>query len=161
MKNTEFRELIRDIVTTREFRAMREYRHHIKGSVYDHSVKVAYLCYLHYKRHGGPGELRELVRGALLHDFYLYDWHDRLPGHRLHLFTHPQEALRNAKRHYPDLTPRETDMIRNHMFPITPHTLPRTAAGWLICFYDKVAALSDYFGEDKWSRRHPRPEKTH
>lgn len=153
MKNTEFYELIRDIVSTEEFQGMKHYRHHIKGSVYDHSIKVAYFCYLHGKRYGREEEIPTLVRGALLHDFYLYDWHDWLPGHRLHLFTHPKYALRNALEKYPDLDRRERDMIRNHMFPITPWSLPRTKAGWLICFYDKLAALSDYLGENKWEKR--------
>ncbi len=152
MKNTEFYGLIRDIVSTKEFRGMKRYRHHIKGSVYDHSIKVAYFCYKHHQRFGTDIDLRELVRGALLHDFYLYDWHDWIPGHRLHLFTHPRLALRNALEKYPDLTERERDMIRNHMFPVTPWLLPRTRAGWLICLYDKVAALSDYFGENKWEK---------
>lgn len=148
----EFCALVRDIVCTKEFAAMKGYRHHIKGSVYDHSIKVAYLCYKHYKRFGADIELRELLRGALLHDYYLYDWHDWSPGHRLHLFTHPKYALKNALAHYPDLTRSERDMICNHMFPITPHRLPRTKAGWLICLYDKVAAVSDYLGENKWKK---------
>ena len=46
----------------------------------------------------------------------------------------------------------EQDMILRHMFPLIPIP-PKTAAGWLLCFYDKVAALSDYFGENKWKKR--------
>lgn len=153
MRDEKFCALIREIVSTKEFQGMKRYQHHIKGSVFDHSVKVAYLCYKHYRRFGTHIDLKELLRGALLHDFYLYDWHDWVPGHRLHLFTHPKFALQNALKKYPDLTRREQDMIRNHMFPVTPWTLPRTKAGWIICFYDKVAALSDYFGEDKWKKR--------
>lgn len=149
----EFYALARDIVTTKEFAGMRNYQHHVKGSVYGHSLKVAYLCYRHCKHFGTDLDLREVVRGALLHDFYLYDWHDWLPEHRLHLFTHPQCALKNALKHYPDLTVRERDMIRNHMFPIIPFSLPRTKAGWLICLYDKVAAISDYLGENTWKKR--------
>ncbi len=153
MRDERFCALIREIVSTKEFQGMKQYRHHIKGSVFDHSVKVAYLCYQHHQRFGTDIDPKELLRGALLHDFYLYDWHDWAPGHRLHLFTHPGAALQNALEKYPDLTKREQDMIRNHMFPVTPWTLPRTKAGWIICFYDKVAALSDYFGENKWEKR--------
>lgn len=152
MIEKEFIRMIRDIIRTKEFRGMKQYRHHVKGSVYDHSIKVAYLCYRHHKRFGTKTDLRELVRGALLHDFYLYDWHEMLPGRRLHLFTHPRCSLANALHHYPDLTRREQDMIRRHMFPVTL-TPPRTGAGWLICFYDKVAACSDYFGKNKWKAR--------
>ena len=52
---------------------------------------------------------RELVRGALLHDYFLYDWHTRKSAKglkELHGFSHPETALRNAGRDY-RLTPCE------------------------------------------------------
>jgi len=151
MKNKEFYDLVRDIVKNPAFRQMRKYQHHIRSNVYDHSLKVAYFCYCHHKRFGGRISLSEFVRGALLHDYYLYDWHDDWPKHCRHLFTHSKQALQNALRDHPALTYTQQDMIRSHMFPITPHTVPKTAAGWWICFYDKIAAISDYFGANKWT----------
>ena len=145
MKNREFYKMIREIVRSEEFRAMKSYRHHIKSNIFDHSVKVAYLCYRHHKRFHPKIPLRELVRGALLHDYYLYDWHDKRPSYRfVHGFVHPKKAFQNALSHYPDLTRAERDMIRRHMFPLTVIP-PTTQAGWLICFYDKIAAISDYW----------------
>lgn len=149
MIRKEFFVIIRDIVRSDEYCGMKNCKHHIKGSVYDHSVKVAYLCYQHHKRFGTKIGLEEFVRGALLHDYYLYDWHEKSPSHRFHGFTHPRCALNNALAKYPDLTETEQDMILRHMFPLTPIP-PTTKAGWLLCFYDKVAAVSDYFGENKW-----------
>ncbi len=150
MVEKEFYRIIKDIIRTEEYRSMKKCRHHIKGSVYDHSVKVAYLCYKHQKQFGLSIQQNELVRGALLHDYYLYDWHAK--EHRFHGFTHPRCALNNALQHYPGLTETEQDMILRHMFPLTPIP-PATKAGWLLCFYDKVAAVSDYFGENKWKVR--------
>lgn len=149
MKCNEFHHLIRDIVTTEEFAQTQNYKHHVKSNVYGHSIKVAYLCYLHHRRFGTKIDVNEFVRGALLHDYYLYDWHDRDPSHKHHGITHPQRALVNALKRYPDLTRNEIDMIRHHMFPLTI-TPPKTRAGWLICFYDKVAAISDYCGKNHW-----------
>ena len=153
MIDREFYQLIRDVIKTEEFVGMKGCKHHVKGSVYDHSIKVAYLCYKHHKRHRMGIDLCEFVIGALLHDFYLYDWHDRLPAHRMHIFTHQKCSLENALRRYPDLTAAQQDMIGRHMFPLVPLP-PKTKAGWLICYYDKLAALSDYFGENKWKKRH-------
>lgn len=141
--------MIRDVIHSSEYCAMKNYKHHIKGSVFDHSVKVAFLCYKHHKRFGTKINLEEFVRGALLHDYYLYDWHDKSSPHKFHGFTHPRCALNNALEKYPDLTETEQDMILRHMFPLTPIP-PHTKAGWLLCFYDKAAAVSDYFGENKW-----------
>lgn len=150
MIEREFITIIRDITRTEEFRALKTHRHHVKGSVYDHSVKVAYLCYKHHKLFSMRTDLGELVRGALLHDFYLYDRSRGRREHRFHWLRHPMIALRNAEDRYPMLTYRQRDMIRRHMFPLTI-TPPKTAAGWLVCFYDKLAAVSDRFGRDRWA----------
>ena len=151
----EFARLVRDIVRTEEFRRMKGHRHHVKGTVYDHSLKVAYLCYRHHKRFGMKCDLRELVRGALLHDYFLYDLHGGEGSHRLHWFKHPRHALHNAMKKYPTLTAMQQDMIKHHMFPLTIKP-PATAGGWLVCFYDKVAAVSDRFGRDEKSLKKTR-----
>lgn len=145
----EFNELIRDIIETDEFIGMKNYRHHVKGNVYDHSIKVARMCYRHCKRYGTDVDVREVVRGALLHDFYLYDWHDKHPLHRRHGTQHPRRALTNARRLYPDLSETERDIILHHMFPLT-RAFPRSKGGRLVCFYDKIAAISDYCGKNRW-----------
>ena len=146
--DTSFCDLVGSIVGSEEFCRMRQYKHHLHGSTYDHSIKVAYLCYRYYQKHPGKVNLNELIRGALLHDYFLYDRHDksnRVNGLK-HGFTHPKRALENAVNAYPDLTETEQDMIRRHMFPLTPIP-PRTRCGWLLCFYDKVAAVGDYCGK--------------
>lgn len=145
----EFYHLIKDVVSSDEYMGMKNNKHHIKSNVYHHSIKVAYLCYKHHKKFGTKINLQEFVRGALLHDYYLYDWHDRKLEHKFHGFMHPKRALKNALEKYPDLTENEKDMIVRHMFPLTVIP-PKTKAGWIICFYDKVAAISDYFGKNRW-----------
>ena len=141
----EFVPLVRDLLHSEEFRQMKGYTHHVRGNLYDHSLKVAYLCFRHHRRFRMRGDPGELVRGAALHDYYLYNLHGEGTPHRLHWFRHPREALRRALEKYPHLTERQRDMILHHMFPVTP-VPPRTVAGWLVCFYDKVAAVSDRFG---------------
>ncbi|MFQ9151358.1 MAG: HD domain-containing protein [Blautia sp.] len=45
-------------------------------SVYRHSLAVAYFsCYLAEKLHLKV-RTKEMIRGALLHDYFLYDWHE-------------------------------------------------------------------------------------
>lgn len=148
MKHREFYDLISDIIRSDEFRQMKHHRHHVKSNARDHSIKVAFLCYQYHKKFSPDINLREFVRGALLHDYYLYDWHDRTPDTRFHLVAHPHRAWRNVVHHYPDLTRIQRDMILHHMFPLTPIP-PTTKAGWALWFYDKVAAISDYKGRKK------------
>lgn len=144
----EFNELVEEIINSDDFKSMKGYRHHVKSTLYDHSIKVAYLCYKYHKKHKPKFKLKNFVRGALLHDYYLYDWHDRLPENRLHGFTHSKRALKNALLRYPDLSDMEKDMIKNHMFPLTI-TPPRTKAGWLVCYFDKIVAIKEYFQKRK------------
>lgn len=146
MENQEFTFLIEDIICSEEFQNMKSWRHHIRGSVYEHSIKVAYLCYKHHKRFQMAMDIKEFVRGAVLHDYYLYDLHDGKEEHKYHWFKHPKEALKNAMDKYPDLTDIQQEMISRHMFPLTLKP-PKTAAAWAVCFYDKVAAVSDCLGK--------------
>lgn len=143
MSQHEFQELIRETIESDIFLKTKLERHHINSSVYHHSIKVAYLCYRHWKRFRTNIPLKELIRGALLHDFYLYDWNYKNSSPLRHIFTHPRRALQNARRYYPELSPCEEDIILHHMFPVIP-VPPKTHAGWLVCIYDKVAAISDY-----------------
>lgn len=153
MIDREFYILIREIVKSEDFRRLKSYRHHVRKSAFDHSVKVAWLCYRHAKRRGTKTDVPRFVRGALLHDFYLYDRSNKSTAAKHHGIMHPRYALANARKRYPDLAEFEIDMIRRHMFPLTV-TPPKTREGWIICFYDKVAAIGDFFGKNKWKHRH-------
>ena len=150
-----FYELIKDIVQTEDYCKMRQYRHHLHGSTFEHSIKVAYLCYKHHLKHKSKVPLKELIRAALLHDYFLYDHHSRADENSKtglkHIVQHPKRALKNATRAYPDLTSAEQNAIKRHMFPLTPIP-PTTRCGWLVCFYDKVAAMGDYCNKGAWKR---------
>lgn len=102
-----------------------------------YSVKLAEM--LHIKVHQ-----RELIKGALLHDYFLYDWHKPRKGHNIHGFTHPKTALRNAERDF-GLNNLERDIIKKHMFPLTPKP-PASREAWLVCCVDKWCSLREAFG---------------
>lgn len=139
----EFKEIVKDIIITENYKSMKNFIHHKGVSTYKHSIEVAYLCYKHYKKKKRDYSAEELVRAALLHDYYLYDWHHKGEGHRLHGFFHPGKALRNALRDFGPLTKIEMNAIKRHMFPLT--IIPPThKIGWLVCYYDKVATYRDY-----------------
>lgn len=63
------------------YTATRRCIQHGKVSVYAHCVSVAdTACVLAETLHLRVNE-RALIRGALLHDYFLYDWHDKANGH--------------------------------------------------------------------------------
>lgn len=95
-----------------------------------YSIKLAELIGIRYKK-------RELIRGALLHDYFLYDWHSKRKS--LHGFTHPSKALVNAERDF-NLSETERDIIKKHMFPLTPIP-PMCREGWIVCLVDKACSI--------------------
>lgn len=98
----------------------------------------------------GIGKNRsELIMGALLHDYFLYDWHDKNKNCRAHGFTHPSTALKNAAEDF-ELNEIEEDIIKKHMFPLTPIP-PKYMASWIVCIVDKVCSLYETFGKNRYS----------
>lgn len=118
-----------------QFLSTKQYVQHGKTSVYRHSVSVAYLSYRLAKRLHLKVNYRSLLRGALLHDYFLYDWHAPIPERFLHGYYHPGRALNNAKKHF-ELNSLEEDIIKNHMFPMTIW-LPKSKEAVIVSLVDK------------------------
>jgi uncharacterized protein len=82
-----------------------------------------------------------LIRGALLHDYFLYDWHVTDNSHRLHGFFHAKKAWKNAMQDF-DLNEVEQDMIIRHMFPLNPIP-PKYTESWILCCADKLCSSGE------------------
>lgn len=134
-----------DILRSRNFRSTREYLQHGNVTVSRHSINVAKYSLALSQRLHIPCNQRELIRGALLHDYFLYDWHspDYIKPHKLHGFYHPGRALSNASKEY-ELTDREKDIIRKHMWPLTV-VPPVYREGWIVTMADKWCSLMETF----------------
>jgi uncharacterized protein len=129
---------LREILEHPLFLSMSRHRHHGTVSCLAHTLQVAGMTYSLARKRGL--DHISATRGALLHDFYLYDWHTDSPG--LHGFKHPRIALRNARQHF-SLNSIEENIILRHMWPLTL-TPPRYRESLLVCLVDKLAAVTDY-----------------
>lgn len=121
-------------------------------SVLEHCLHVASLSYLLAKRSKKAVDLRALLRGAMLHDFYRYDWHLPHKGHRLHGFRHPAYALKLASERY-SLSPLERRLIKNHMWPLTFWRIPLSKEERILCHADRLSA----FYEHRYAKGKARP----
>ena len=121
----------------------RQHMQHGTTSVYLHSLSVAYLSCLLAERWNLQIDWLSMIRGALLHDYFLYDWHVKDPGHRLHGFHHPAKALKNAQEDFL-LNSNERSIILRHMFPLIPIP-PASAEGWIVCLADKICSSFETF----------------
>jgi len=146
MKNTEqFESFAKEILDSEIFGQNKSYTQHGGISIYEHCHSVARLSF-------SMGELfrvkdkKSLVRSALLHDFFLYDWHVPEKMWSLHGWTHPAAAAENGKKYF-DINEKEYSMIRTHMWPYTLFHIPLHGEGWIICIADKlVSAWETLFG---------------
>lgn len=134
-----------DILSDETFLTQKEYLQHGTVSVYDHVIYVADKSLSYAKKLHLKVDEEALVRGALLHDYYLYDWHIHGAFYRGHIVKHPGEAAERAKQDF-KINKREENMIRRHMFPLTIMP-PRYREGWLISWADKTSAVSETLGK--------------
>ena len=136
--NNEFEKLIIPILENKDFMKVKEKSHHGINR-FEHLLRVSYYSYkitkflrLNYK---------ETTRAALLHDFFVdeTDDHSQIKALR----KHPTYALENAKKYF-DLTEREEDIIKTHMFPVT-FTPPKYLESWIVDIIDDVASVYERY----------------
>ena len=129
----------RDILVTESFQSEVNYIQHGDIDCYEHSLAVTYMCVLLAKKFRLKVDLRSVVRGALLHDYFLYDWHDDEDWHRLHGYHHARTALITACRDFP-MNRTEKQIIFRHMFPLNITRFPNCREAALVCAADKICA---------------------
>ena len=139
----KFNEFMSDIKTNADFLSMNEYFQHGDTTCLTHSIAVAYYSFAFIKKFRICCDERSLVRGALLHDYFLYDWHVAQDGNNWHGFTHPKKALFNASKEF-ELNQIEADIIKRHMFPLTP-SLPKYKESAIVCLIDKFCSIFEIF----------------
>lgn len=123
-------------------RRMKNYIQHGSVTTYDHCRSVARVSYwLNSRLHLGSDK-KALVAGAILHDFYLYDWHTQSAKNCLHGFTHPVKACDNAVHHF-HINEKEQNIIRSHMWPLTLVHPPMCREAVIVCIADKYCSLSE------------------
>lgn len=136
-----------DIIHSENFRKTKRHIQHGNMTVNDHCLSVARYSLILDKKLGLHCNRRDLIRGSLLHDYFLYDWHDKgyvAERGRLHGFTHPKTALRNADKEY-ELTDIQRDIIKKHMWPLSV-VPPRCREAWVVTGADKYCSLMETLG---------------
>lgn len=142
-----FTNVAEEIVSHHEYEQTKSIKHHDE-SVYEHSMKVAYYSYLiAYKSNL---DWKSCIRGALLHDFHLYEFNKRsnisiIKDSISHAINHPKIAYKNASKYF-ELNCMEKDIIVGHMFPFG---MPKSPEAWIVSFVDTYIAIFEYGSKAK------------
>jgi len=133
----DFQFLVKDIAQHPEYQRLRDLFHH-EHSIYDHCMCVAWLSFKIARTL--KLRVKDIVRGALLHDFYFYSWRDKNRRPKSHAYNHPRTAYENAVNYFGPLTKVESDIILKHMWPFTV-VPPKYLESSIVSLIDKIVAI--------------------
>ncbi|MEE3419629.1 MAG: HD domain-containing protein [Lachnospiraceae bacterium] len=119
---------------------MQDFIQHGTTTTYDHVFRVSAIAYeINHVLHLGVND-EKLIEAAVLHDYYLYDWHNH--GDHAHGFHHPYIAEENARRDFA-IDDDVASMIRTHMWPLNLFDVPSSRGAWVLTCADKISALAE------------------
>ena len=130
---------------------MQEITMHRGSNCYIHSFKVAKLAIKRALRHH-KGNLYTILIGAILHDYYLYDWRIERDKMRKHLSTHPYTAAENAERDF-GIHESIKKVIQSHMWPVNFTDFPKTKEARIISNADKTIYLKEIVCSKRYKKK--------
>jgi len=155
--NSEYFEIVLPIITKKEFIETRKDLHHENISTFTHMLHVSTIAYSLAKKK--RIDFKSAAIAGILHDFYLYDWHEcnqKKKGiFNMHAFSHPTHAIKNAKKLFPTLL---SDNVENSIlahswhlfilkkifhpfsFKLSNH-LPKSRVAWNVFLADIGASM--------------------
>ena len=141
---TEQKESLENIYQTflkdERIQRMKDIPMHRGSNCYEHSFKVAKKAVKNainfYKKNV---DLVVVLIGAILHDYYLYDWRKDRSKRKGHGKNHPKIASANASRDF-DIPPEVKEVIETHMWPFNFKQYPHSREAKLVANADNSVA---------------------
>ena len=134
----EFHLILDELLEDARVGEMKRFTQHGSISTFDHCRNVASLSQRINRRLHLKADEEALLKGAMLHDYFLYDWHkNHFDSNGWHGFAHASVAMRNAREDF-DIDPQIEHIIQSHMWPLNITRIPRSREAWIVCFADKV-----------------------
>ena len=121
---------------------MKDIPMHRGSNCYIHSFKVAKLA-IHKALKGKGYNLENVLVAAILHDYYLYNWRVNHEFKKKHGRRHPLIAEENARRDFA-ISKEVSDIIKTHMWPLTPGLFPKTKEAKLVNYVDDIVATREF-----------------
>lgn len=140
IREQKFEELIKEYMESPAIRKMDDFMQHGSTTTLEHCKNVAWVSFVINDRLHLNADEKDLIECAMLHDFYLYDWHDGKPERKTHGFDHPYIASENAAKSF-EISEKTESAIKSHMWPLNITEIPKSKEARLLCFVDKYCAV--------------------
>ena len=152
----ELEELYQYFFNNEKIQKMKDVQMHRGSDTFTHSFKVAKLSIKRGLRHKKV-DLKTLLVGAILHDYYLYDWREDKSKLKRHGKDHPYIATINAIEDF-GIDKEVQKVIKSHMWPINLKEFPNTREARIVNLADDTVAFIEAMTSRKFKSK--RKEKT-
>ena len=136
-------EILKELHKDVPLETMENFDHHNKVTTYQHSLYVVSYS-VKLSKYFNNIDIDSLVKGAMLHDFFGYDWKEfkkkKLGNHAK---IHPLVSVERASK-YIKLDNKTKNIIEAHMWPKNILVYPKSKEAWIVCLADKVCAIREF-----------------
>ena len=130
---------------------MKDISMHRGSNCYLHSFKVAKKA-IKKSLNRKDVNLEVVLLGAILHDYYLYDWRKDRSKLKKHGKNHPSVAINNAVKDF-DISEEVKKVIKSHMWPINIKDYPKSKEAKIVSVSDKAVTIGESLTSKKYKQK--------
>ena len=130
---------------------MKDISMHRGSNCYLHSFKVAKKA-IKKSLNRKDVNLEVVLLGAILHDYYLYDWRKDRSKLKKHGKNHPSVAINNAVKDF-DISEEVKKVIKSHMWPINIKDYPKSKEAKIVSISDKAVTIGEFLTSKKYKQK--------
>ena len=130
---------------------MKDISMHRGSNCYEHSFKVAKKA-IRKSLNRKNVNLEVVLLGAILHDYYLYDWRKDRSKLKKHGKNHPGIAIENAIKDF-NIPDEVKKVIKSHMWPINIKDYPKSKEAKIVSISDKEVTIVESMTTKKYKQK--------
>ena len=130
---------------------MKDISMHRGSNCYLHSFKVAKKA-IKKSLSRKDVNLEVVLLGAILHDYYLYDWRKDRSKLKKHGKNHPNIAIENAVKDF-NISEEVKKVIKSHMWPLNIKDYPNSKEARIVSISDKAVTIGESLTSIKYKQK--------
>ncbi len=130
---------------------MKDISMHRGSNCYLHSFKVAKKA-IKKSLNRKDVNLEVVLLGAILHDYYLYDWRKDRSKLKKHGKNHPKIAIENAVKDF-NISEDVKKVIKSHMWPLNIKDYPNSKEARIVSISDKAVTIGESLTSKKYKQK--------